>query len=136
MKLSRGRILNHDICCSCPWRCDFWFQQHFPKPKRLHSLLLRFTSSSDVPCSFLPSYNTQKYFKWELCTSIVPAHICKRNAMRGFFVVLACHQLVLDGFDHHFLAFAHFPLTSHFNRSQQYQNKFFGTLRIKPWSSA
>ena len=49
---------------------------------------------------------------------------------RYFFLVLACHYIVLDGFDQHYQASVHFPLT--INKFQQHQNKFSGMLRIKP----
>ena len=48
------------------------------------------------------------------------------------FLVLACHYPLLDGFDQHFQASVHFPLTSAVNKSQQHGNKFSGMLRIKP----
>ena len=49
--------------------------------------------------------------------------------LQVFFVVVARHKPVLDGFDQHFEASVHFPLTS---TSQQYRNKFSGMRRIKP----
>ena len=50
----------------------------------------------------------------------------------NLFIVLACHQPVLDGFDQPFQASVQVPLASAINKSQQLQNKFLGTLRIKP----
>ena len=42
-----------------------------------------------------------------------------------FFVVMACHQAVLDGFNQHFQASGHFPLTSAFDKSQQLEINFW-----------
>ena len=39
--------------------------------------------------------------------------------------------LVLGGFDRHYQATVHFPLTSAIDKSHHYQNKFSGMLRIK-----
>ena len=46
----------------------------------------------------------------------------------GFFVGL-------DGFDQHYQASVHFPLTSAVVKSQQQQNKFSEALRIEPWAT-
>ena len=49
-----------------------------------------------------------------------------------FFVALAFHQQVLDGFDQHFQASVHFPIASAIDKAQQHQNEFLGMPRIKP----
>ena len=49
-----------------------------------------------------------------------------------FFVVIAWHYQVPDGFDQHFQPSVKFPLTSSVNKSQQHQNKFLGMPRIEP----
>ena len=41
-------------------------------------------------------------------------------------------KLVLDGFDRHYQAFVHFPLTSAIDKSQQHQNKFSGMPELNP----
>ena len=51
------------------------------------------------------------------------------------FVVLACHCPTLDGLEQHFQASVHFPLLSTVDKSQQYQNQFWGMPRIKPKSA-
>ena len=54
------------------------------------------------------------------------------NGANIFFVELACHYPALDGFNQHFPASVHFPLTSTVDKSQQHQHKFSGMPRIEP----
>ena len=46
-------------------------------------------------------------------------------------VFCSTSQLVLDGFDQHYQAFVHFPLTSAVNKSQHTLNQFLRLLRIE-----
>ena len=53
----------------------------------------------------------------------------EQKTITMFFVVLACHLPILDGFDMHFQASVHFTLSSAINKSQWHwkiQEKFFG----------
>ena len=55
--------------------------------------------------------------------------MAKTQGQEGFFVVLACHEPLLDGFDQHFQATVHFPQLGPSINLSSIKRNFFGKAK-------